>query len=124
MRPEAVFFVPAAPPLTHPEWGSARAMSRDNGGTSVPETGTLVPGPALRLAAFLRRRHPFKTAIAVEAECGVAEATIKKLLTRGSMPSFATLGRLLGAYGPALLAETMDDPPEWLKRAAGEPSGT
>jgi DNA-binding phage protein len=98
-------------------------MSRTNGGTSVPEMETLVSGPARRLAAFLRRRHPFKTAIAVEAEAGVCEATIKKLLTRGSMPSFATLGRLLSAYGPALLAETMDDPPEWLRAAAGEAPG-
>ncbi len=117
MRPRS-YSLAAAPPLSHPDWESARAMSRTNEGTLVPEKGTVVSDPARRLAAFLRRRHPFKTAIAVEAACGVSEAAVKKLLTRGSMPSFANLGRLLAAYGPELLTEIMTDPPEWLLEAA------
>ena len=91
-------------------------QSRSTRGTVVPVSGQL--SPAGRLGRFLRRRHPVKTAIAVEAECGVSEEAIKKLFSRGSLPGFVNLGRLIAAYGPELLAEMMDDPPEWLVRAA------
>jgi hypothetical protein len=123
MLPDSVSLA-AAPPLSQPDWESARTMSRNNEGTPVPEVETVVSEPARRLATFLRRRHPFKTAIAVEATCGVSEAAVKKLLTRGSMPSFTNLGRLLGAYGPELLAEIMIDPPEWLREAARRSGAT
>lgn len=93
-------------------------MSCANEGTLVPEKGHLSRSPGERLGAFLRQRHPFKTAIAVEAESGVSAECVKKLLARGSMPSLASFGRLLSAYGPALLAAVMDDQPQWLVEAA------
>jgi hypothetical protein len=95
--------------------------SRINEGTVVPKSGQL--SPAGRLAKFLRVRHPFKTAVAVEAESGVSADAIKKLLNRGSMPSFMSLARLLEAYGPELLEQTLDHPPEWLRAAAAEHKG-
>jgi hypothetical protein len=130
MRRDLSSLVLAAPvsvsrvPLSRSSWENAVSNARESRGTSVPHRGTCVPDPltsdppARRLVAFLRRRHPIKTAIAVEAEAGVSEAAIKKLMARGTMPSFLTLGRLLAAYGPELLAATMDNPPEWLRSAA------
>jgi hypothetical protein len=105
------------------------SKARPNRGHLSPIAGTIVPPasrsailastPAARLGAFLRRQHPVKTAIAVEATCGVREEAIKKVLAGRSVPSFESLGRLLAAYGPELLVETMDNPPEWLRNAAG-----
>jgi hypothetical protein len=100
--------------------------ARANRGQLSPNRGTVVPAtpatatPATRLGAFLRRQHPVKTAIAVEAACGVREEAIRKVLAGRSVPSFESLGRLLAAYGPELLVETMDNPPEWLRAAAAD----
>jgi DNA-binding phage protein len=91
-------------------------LSFDSDPTDVGKNRHLSAGE--RLAAFLRRRHPYKTAAHVAALAGVAPAAIEKMLEREALPSFATLGRLLAAYGPALLAETMDHPPAWLLEAA------
>ncbi len=61
--------------------------------------------PADRLAAFLRRRHPAKTAANVAADCpGVSAEAIEKMLRRGSLPSAITFGRMIACYGPDLLA--------------------
>jgi hypothetical protein len=73
---------------------------------------------AERVAAFLRQRHPTKTAEAVEAYTGIASATVRKLLERASAPSFPTFVRLVLAYGPAFLCAVLDEPPGWLDAAA------
>ena len=77
-----------------------------------------------RVAAFLRRRHPTKTAMNVAAATGLSPTTAKMMIERRGAPSFATLGRLLSAYGPALLAEALDNPPEWLREAARQSDRT
>lgn len=106
--------------LSRSPWESDVSLSRETDRTSVRNLRTVVRNaePSARLASFLRRRHPFKTAMAVEAESGVSAAATEKLMQRGSMPGFANLGRLLAAYGPELLTETMDNPPSWLCEAA------
>jgi hypothetical protein len=116
----------AAVPLSRSSWEKPMPKARSKGGHLSPIAGTTVPPaarsttPAARLGAFLRRQHPVKTAIAVEATCGVREEAIKKVLAGRSVPSFESLGRLLAAYGPELLVETMDNPPEWLRAAAAK----
>lgn len=95
-------------------------VSSETDRTTVRDRRTVVrsSAPAERLARFLRRRHPVKTAVAVEAESGVSAAATEKLMQRGSMPGFTNLERLLAAYGPSLLLEIIDHPPEWLREAA------
>lgn len=73
-----------------------------------------------RVAAFLRRLHPIKTAENVAADTGLNADTVQKWLDRGSMPSAVGLIYLVGAYGPDFLSACMGDrAPEWLT-AAGQ----
>ncbi|WP_156295605.1 hypothetical protein [Methylobacterium aquaticum] len=75
---------------------------------------------AERIVAFLRSRHPFKTAEFAAAETNLKAETIQKILDRVSMPSGVTLIYLVGAYGPEFLAAAMGDrAPQWLT-AAGQ----
>jgi hypothetical protein len=67
--------------------------------------------------AFLRRRHPLKTADHVGVETGVPAGTVQKWLDRGSAPSVAHYCRLWLAYGPEFLAATTDRAPAWLDAA-------
>ncbi|GLK69208.1 hypothetical protein GCM10008179_28460 [Hansschlegelia plantiphila] len=69
-----------------------------------------------RVVAFLRSRHPTKMPEAVEADTGIAAATVRKW--PASAPSFAAFLRLVGAYGPELLCACMEAPPAWLDDAA------
>lgn len=75
---------------------------------------------AQRVADFLHRLHPIKTAESVGADTGINAETIQKWFDRGSMPSAVCLIYLVGAYGPDFLAACMGDrAPEWLT-AAGQ----
>lgn len=70
---------------------------------------------AERIVAFLRSRHPVRTAECVAAETNLKAETIQKILDRVSMPSGVTLIYLVGAYGPEFLAAAMGDrAPQWL----------
>lgn len=70
---------------------------------------------AERVAAYLRRLHPAKTAENVACDTGLNAETIQKWLDRGSMPSAVGLIYLVGAYGPEFLAACMGDrAPAWL----------
>lgn len=71
-----------------------------------------------RLCAFLRGRHPVKTAEHVAAETDLSVATVASLLERGSAPSALTLLALVGAYGAEVLCAAMERPPAWLSAAA------
>ena len=73
---------------------------------------------ACRLAAFLRERHPIKTAEHVSAATDLSPATVASLLERGSAPSAMTLLALVGAYGAEGLAALWEQPPAWLIAAA------
>lgn len=75
---------------------------------------------AERIIAFLRRRHPLKTADSVAVETGVPAGTVQKWLDRGSAPSVPHFLRLAGAYGPDFLCVGFSAAPAWLDRAVRE----
>lgn len=73
---------------------------------------------AERVADYLRRLHPAKTAENVSADTGLNAETVQKWLDRGSMPSAVGLIYLVGAYGPEFLAACMGEKaPAWLTLA-------
>lgn len=80
-----------------------------------------IKGPkevADRVASFLRRRYPSKTAIAVAADTGIEASAVAKWLERGDVaPSGAAILRLIFAYGPEFLCAITTKPPSWLERA-------
>lgn len=68
-----------------------------------------------RVAEFLRRRHPKKTADNVAAETGIPVKTIRTWLQRGSAPDAEGYTALWIAYGPDFLgAIAAGRSPEWL----------
>lgn len=68
-----------------------------------------------RVSAFLRRRHPSKTADNVAAETGIPVNTIKTWLQRGSAPDAEGYTALWIAYGPDFLdVIAAGRSPEWL----------
>lgn len=67
-----------------------------------------------RVVAFLRSRHPTKTADNVAADTGVSVNTVKTWLDRASAPNADGYTRLWIAYGPDFLAAMPDKPPAWL----------
>lgn len=70
-----------------------------------------------RVIAFLRQRHPIKTADNVAADSGVPAGTVQKWLDRGSAPSVVHFARLVSAYGPDVAALAFASPPAWLDHA-------
>jgi hypothetical protein len=68
-----------------------------------------------RIVAFLNQLYPVKMAEAVEADTGIAAATVRKWPL--SAPSYAAFVRLICAYGPELLCACMEAPPAWLTQA-------
>lgn len=79
--------------------------------TAVGEDRTVV---ADRVSAFLRAKHPVKTADNVAADTGIPAATVARWLDRGSAPSIPQLGKLVGAYDAEVLCVILDQPPEWM----------
>jgi hypothetical protein len=67
-----------------------------------------------RVAAFLRARHPQRTADNVAAETGLKSATIAKWLERESAPNGVAMLVLVAVYGPDFLGAAMSAPPAWL----------
>lgn len=68
-----------------------------------------------RVTAFLRQRHPAKTADNVAADTGIPVNTIKTWLQRGSAPDADGYTLLWLAYGPDFLAVLVDGrAPKWL----------
>lgn len=73
---------------------------------------------AERLADYLRRKHPSKTAENVAADANLNADTVQKWLDRGSMPSAVGLLYLVGAYGAEVLCAAYGkDSPAWLTTA-------
>lgn len=66
------------------------------------------------LVDWLRRRYPQSTGHNVEAEAGIAAATVENWLLRRSQPSAAHFVALLHVFGPALLEACMHRPPGWV----------
>jgi hypothetical protein len=68
-----------------------------------------------RVSAFLRRKHPTKTADNVAAETGLPVNTIKTWLQRGSAPDAEGYTALWISYGPEFLeALAGGRSPDWL----------
>lgn len=91
--------------------GQSSGKSRQVSGIEATDVGQ-------RIAAFLRRRHPSKTAEEVAAETKIGAGTIAKQLERLSSPSCANFLRLACVYGPEFLAEVMPEQLGWLDEAA------
>ena len=71
-----------------------------------------------RVVAFIRARHPGKTADNVAAETGVSAASVAKWLERGNAPNAVAMLMLIAAYGPEFLASVVPHAPNWLSAAA------
>ncbi len=74
-----------------------------------------------RVVAFLRARHPVKTADHVAARANIRLNTVKTWLQRGSAPDADGYTALWLAYGPEFLVAALGLPPSrlpaWLKKA-------
>ena len=86
-------------------------LSGQNRRTQVRKKGTPVGS---RIAAFLRARHPVKTAAHVAAASGIDPETVQRLLARGSVPEGLNMWRLERAEQAARAAF------EELERARGQ----
>lgn len=85
-------------------------------GRRLPATNRAVV--AERINAFLRRRHPQKTAEHVSAETSIPAGTVAKWLERGSTPGAVGTLLMILAFGPEFLAEVYaEKTPEWVKEA-------
>lgn len=109
-----------AQPSMHTASEVFMGQSSTKRGQISSKRGQLSPECAERVIAFLRSRHPSKTAEEIEAATHgrVSGATAKKWLSRVSAPSFFACIALISAYGPAFLAAVMDEQPAWLSAAA------
>lgn len=77
-------------------------------------------GAAERIIAFLRAKHPLKTAEHVSADTGLSPETVQTWIDRCSAPNIVGVILLVGAYGPECLAACMGErTPAWLT-AAGQ----
>lgn len=57
-----------------------------------------------RVSAFLRARHPHKTADYVACDVGISVSTVRKWIERNSAPAAGHLGLLVYAYGIEFVA--------------------
>lgn len=67
--------------------------------------------------AFLRRRHPVKTAAFVAAELGAPVRTVENWLSGAATPHLGWFLKAVQAYGPEMLEAVLADPPAWLIEA-------
>ncbi len=94
---------------------AARIQSRPSAHELESRNGTSL---GERVSAFLRRRHPSKTADNVAAETGIPVNTVKTWLQRSSAPDADGYTALWLAYGPEFLAAAAAHrSPEWLAQA-------
>ncbi len=78
-----------------------------------------------RVAAFLRSRHPTKTADNAAAETGIPLNTIKTWLRRGSAPDAEGYTALWIAYGPDFLDGMAGGrSPQWLVKLRRDEDAT
>ena len=119
-RPSGLW-APAAPGLI-----GAASVSAGPGRESGPAGGTGRPGAAQDLVdldglvAFLRRRHPAKTAYCVAAATGESSETVRKWLKRETRPGFRATLVLVCVYGLPLIEACVRRRPGWLDEATAE----
>ncbi|MEN5084292.1 hypothetical protein ABE438_17565 [Bosea sp. TWI1241] len=100
----------------------AAVAGREAPGRGRRSRATVAPDWSARLAAYLRRLHPTKTAEAVSARCRgrISVEQVRKWLNRGSAPGGEALLWLATAYGPSLLvacfgpSPVAGGAPDWL----------
>lgn len=92
--------------------GRASALSRPQkcGGVSAFTRDGLV--------VWLRAHFPRNTCQHVEADTGIPAATVDNWLIGRSQPKVEHFVRLICAYGPALLLDSVQNSAEWIERAA------
>lgn len=91
------------------------SSSPRSSGSGMGQSSEFVPTDVgARVTAFLRRRHPFKTAARVAGDTGCGVDAVEKWLERASTPSGAAMLRLFLAYGPDFICAVVDEPPAWL----------
>lgn len=106
----------------------APACGRDDtaSGPQSRARAAVAPDWVGRLADYLRRAHPLKTADAVSARCRgkITTEQVRKWLNRGAKPGGEALLWLATAYGPSLLVACFGPcplvgsaTPEWLEIA-------
>ena len=77
----------------------------------------LVKFDPARVAVFLRRLHPAKTAERVADDTGVPAETVRQWLKGAATPGFGRLFALIDAYGPEFLVAVFPRAPRWLDAA-------
>lgn len=66
---------------------------------------------------LFRRFHPIKTADRVAADLKAPVRTVENWMSGVAAPSLGWFVRILDVYGPAVLAEVMPGPCDWLSAA-------
>lgn len=70
------------------------------------------------LISWLRERYPRSTTHHVEAETGIAAASVENWLHRRSQPSVEHFMIMLHTFGPSLLTACLRNSPGWVEQAA------
>lgn len=110
--------MPASSQMASGQFSKKSGQPSKKFGQLSGKAGQLSPACTARAIAFLRARHPAKTAEEVAALTGLPADTVRKWLDRASAPSFAACFALIGAYGPDFVAAVMEHPPAWIDTAA------
>ncbi len=87
-------------------------------GSTLPNIGiAYVDADCDRALAFIRARHPVKTAECVAAETGVPASTVRRWLEHVARPSWSGFARLIFSYGAAFLVAVYPRAPKWIDEA-------
>lgn len=89
-------------------------------GKTGNESGDLRVGDLIDLTGivgFLKRKHPFATALNVEVDTGISSRTVECWLERRSRPSLTHGLTMACVYGPDFLAAAFRRLPRWLDEA-------
>ncbi len=100
-------------------------MEKDSAGlrkvSQFFERSAALDGEAVdRVALYLRRAHPVKTAECVSAHTNgaISVARVRKWLEHAAAPDFRAMLHLIRAYGAEFLVDVIGDAPESLLAAA------
>lgn len=101
-----------APSMTRSSGNSMRHSSETH--RQLSENSRQLSDAGVRVAAYLRRLYPQRTADNVAADTGLNSATIAKWLERESAPGGIAMLVLVAIYGPDFLGAVMEKAPAWL----------
>lgn len=92
----------------------------DRGGESAGSGRQTCGIQYARVAEWLRRRWPERTAVNAAASLGASHRTVERWLSGETTPSFLWTARMIAAFGPDFLAALYESPADWLIRAQVE----